>query len=262
MAIARFSAGLKMPEDRAALFVPGARCDLRGDDKADSAITVFAFLAVSHDHLAITRFRAFRHDDDRGFISTIGAQLERGANLVVFERNFGDQNDVRAAGNPPMQRDPPGVASHYFQNHDALMTGRGRVQRIDRIHYGCDRGIKTESHRRRFEVVVDRFGNADAIDAALLQLKGCCHRPVAADDNESVDSEGLQHLARVSDNAGRDVSAIAAPDLDDEMSAISRADDRSATRHDAGGVASPKNLVIARRQQTFEAVEETDYFPA
>src|SRR5882724_3909182 len=168
---------------------------------------------------------------------------------------------MRASCDPAMQCDPAGMASHHFENHDSLVTGCGRMQPIERIHYGRDGRIETERHRRRFQVVVDRFWNADAIDARLLQLKRCGHRPVAAYDYESVDFERPQHFARIRDDVGSNVPEIAGPNLDDEMSAIGCADDRSAARHDAGSIAALEDFVIARRQQTFEAVEETDYFP-
>ena len=62
--------------------------------------------------------------------------------------------------------------------------------------------------------------------------------------------------------SSRDDGAIAGADFRDEMSAICRADDRSAARHDAGGAAAIEDHVISRREETFEAVEKSENFPA
>ena len=50
--------------------------------------------------------------------------------------------------------------------------------------------------------------------------------------------------------------------LGDEMAAISGADDRAAERHDAVGRSSIEHHVIAGRKQSFEAIEESEDFPA
>ena len=70
-----------------------------------------------------------------------------------------------------MERDPAGVPTHHFEHHDAFVTRGRRMQAIERIGHGRDRGIETEGHRRRLKIVVDRFWNADAIDARFLQLQ-------------------------------------------------------------------------------------------
>ena len=85
--------------------------------------------------------------------------------------------------------DPAGVASHHFENHDAFMTGRGGMEPVERVHDRRDGGIETERHCRRLEVVVDCLGNADAIDAGVLELLRCRHRAVAPDDDEPVDAQ-------------------------------------------------------------------------
>ena len=94
-----------------------------------------------------------------------------------------------------MQRDPARVASHHFDHHDALVAGGGRVQPIDRIHHHRHRRIESERHGRRFQIVIDRFRNADAIDAGFLQLQRRGHGAVASDDDERLDAELVQHLS-------------------------------------------------------------------
>ena len=63
------------------------------------------------------------------------------------------------------------------------MTRRGRMQAIKRVHHHRDRRVKTEGHCRCFQIVVDRFRNANAVDPRFLQLQRGCHRAIATDDD-------------------------------------------------------------------------------
>ena len=141
------------------------------------------------------------------------------------------------------------------------MTRRGRVQAIERIHYFRDRGIETERHRRRLDVVVDRFRNADAIDARFLHLHCRRHRTITADDDEGFNIELVQNFFRARDHFACNNCAIARADFGDEMAAIGCADYCSAKRHDSFGAFAIEHDVITGRQQSFEAVAEADYFP-
>ena len=154
------------------------------------------------------------------------------------------------------------MASHDFDNHDALVAGRGRVQSIERVHHHRDRGIETEGHGGGFQIVVDRFGNADAIDPRFLQLQRRRHRAITADDDQRFNSKFIEHFASFGDHVRRNDRPIAAANLGDEMSAIGRADDSAAKRHDTIGPFAIENDVIARRKQAFKAIAKTDDFPA
>ena len=59
---------------------------------------------------------------------------------------------------------------------------------------------------------------------------------------------------------GVDDRAFARADFRHKMSAISRADDRSAARHDAAGAAAIQDDKISRRQETFETIEKAENF--
>ena len=50
-----------------------------------------------------------------------------------------------------------------------------------------DRRIKTEGHRGRFQIVVDRFRHANALDARFLELHRRAHGAIASDDDERLD---------------------------------------------------------------------------
>jgi len=93
-----------------------------------------------------------------------------------------------------MQCDPAGMASHHFHNHDAFVARGTGVQSVERIHYHRYRGIKSESHRRGFKIIVDRFRDADAIDARFLQLLRGDHRTVPSYNDQSFHADLIQNL--------------------------------------------------------------------
>src|SRR5205809_7306205 len=76
------------------------------------------------------------------------------------------------------------MTSHHFDDHDAPVTGRGNVQPVERIDYYINGRIESERCRRGFKIVVDSFGNTDAIDACFLQLLCGDQRAVTADDDQ------------------------------------------------------------------------------
>ncbi len=182
-----------------------------------------------------SRTRSFRDDDERVDASVFFAVLQGGPDLVVIERDLRNQNDMRASRDPAVQRDPARVTAHHLQDHDPLVTRRRGVQAIERIHHGGHGGIKTERHRGRGKIVVDRLRHADAVDAGLLQLQRRRHGAVAADDDERFHPQILQALLRGRDDLGRDLHAIPRAYFRHKMSAIGRAENGSAARHDPAG---------------------------
>src|SRR6185436_15524447 len=113
----------------------------------------------------------------------------------AFQRvfNLGYQNDVGPARNAGCQRDMSGVAAHDLQDHDAVMAGRRGLQAVEGL--GCHRHRRVEADRtfRHADVVVDRFGNADQVDAALTgQLLQDGKAAVAADSDHGVETQRLE----------------------------------------------------------------------
>ena len=72
----------------------------------------------------------------------------------------------------------------------------------------------------------------------------------------------VQDFSRARDHIAGNNGAIARAYFGDEMPAVSRSNNRAAERHDSFGALAIENDVIAWWQQTFEAVTESDYFPA
>ncbi len=88
------------------------------------------------------------------------------------------------------------------------------------------------------------------------------HGAVAADDDERFDVLSSQDFPGILDDFGRHHGPVPRADFGHEMSAIGRADNRAAQRHDAIGAVAIQNRIIARRKESFEAIAESDYFPA
>ena len=101
------------------------------------------------------------------------------------ERNFGQQNPVRAAGNAGMQRDPAGMAAHHLQHDDAAVGASGIAQAIDGLHIDADSGVEAERVVGFGEVVVHRFGHADRRNAVFPQFAGDAQGVLAAERDDA-----------------------------------------------------------------------------
>ena len=122
-----------------------------------------------------------------------------GGNFIDVVRNLGNQDDVGAAGDTAVERDPAGIAPHDFDDHDpAMRFGRG-VKAIDRIGGEVDCRIESETARRPDDVVIDRLRDADQRYAHLVELVRDGKRAVAADADQRVE----RHLAEHVDDALR-----------------------------------------------------------
>ncbi len=146
----------------------------------DPAEAIFACLGLMQHLLTILRSGAFRCHHQRTQAARRVPPFDEFCQFVVVERNLRNQNCIRATSDAAVERDPSGVAPHHFQHHDSFVTRRRRMQAIERIGHGRDRGIETEGHGRRLQIVVDRFWHSDAIDASILELLRGRHRAVAA----------------------------------------------------------------------------------
>ena len=166
------------------------------------------------------RSRAFRSDNHSSEVTGRFARIDHARDLVVIERDFGNQNDIGATGDTALQRDPPRVPSHHFDDNDPPMAGRRSVKSIQRVHYDINGRIETERGRRRFEIVVDRLRYADAVDAGLLQLLRSHQRAVAANNDQRSHAEVLQDLPGVCNDLCRNDCPIARADFCNEMAAI------------------------------------------
>src|SRR5438067_410373 len=251
-----------MPKHAGAGFFSGPLRDLTSNDVANAAQLKFPALDIALDLLTVLRSGTLSDDDERIKTPRSVAFLYRSGNLVVIERDLRNQNNVRAAGDAAVESDPARVPAHYFDDHHAFVTCGGGVQSVEGVHHFRHGGVETECHCRCFDVVVDRFRDADAIDAGLLHLHRGRHRTVPADNDERFDIESVQNRFCTRDDFTGDNRAVAGSDFSDEMAAIRRANNCPTQRHDSFGALAIKHDVIARRQQSFKAIAKSDYFPA
>ena len=131
---------------------------------------------------------ALADDDDRERLPARVPALDLVAALLDRDRLLGDQDHVRAAGDPAHDRDPAGVPAHHLDDHHAVVRLRGRVQPVDRLGRDRDRGVEAERVVRRREVVVDRLRHADDRELVLaVEPRRDAERVLAADRDQRVE---------------------------------------------------------------------------
>src|SRR4029079_4542567 len=183
-----------MPENATARFFSSAFGNLARDDFTDSAKAKFAAFHVAFDLFAMFWSRTFSDHNNTPQISSRLTRFDHARDFVEIEWNFGNQNNIGAACDAAVQRDPAGVATHYFDHHDSPVTRRRGVHPIERVHYDCDSRIESERRRSGFDIVVDCLRNANAINAGFLQLLRGHHRPIATDNDQRLYMKLIQYL--------------------------------------------------------------------
>src|SRR5262249_16512122 len=171
-----------MPENACARFLARALLNFRANyrtNPAKSRLAGFSVYAGSHK-IAVLLSRPLRHDDDCEFFPELLPFLNFTADAFVGERNFRNQNYVRAAGHTRKQSDPAGVTTHDFENHDAIMTFSSGMQPIERIGRARHGGIKSEREQRSLQIVVYGLGHADYWNSVFKKLLRDAQRAVAA----------------------------------------------------------------------------------
>ena len=149
-----------------------------------------------------------------------------------------------------MQRDPAGVAAHHLDHeHAVVRLGRG-VQPVDRLHRDVDRGVEAEGEVGGVEVVVDRLGDADHVDAEVVQLGRHSEGVLASDGHQRVDAEVEQVLLDLLHAA-----------LDLERVGARGAEDGAAAREDAAHLRDAE-LAGHPLQRSLPAVAEPDELEA
>src|SRR6266516_8142974 len=250
-----------MAENAAARFFSSAFCNLARHDFPDSAETKFAAFHVALYLFAVFWSRAFSDHNNCSQIASRLARLDHAGDLVEIEWDFRNQNNIRSSSNAAVQRNPAGMAAHYFDHHDSPVTGRRCMNPIECVHYDSDSRIESECCRSGLEIVVDGLGDADAIDDSFLQLLRRDHRTITADNDQRPYLKLIQYLLRACNDVFRDNRPIASTDFGNEMAAIRRADDRAAQRHDPVNALAIEDNMIAGRKKSFESVTKTNYFP-
>ena len=100
--------------------------------------------------------------------------------------DFGDDNNIAAAGNTRVERKPSRLMSHNFYHHNTVMTRRRRMQPVNSIRCNIKRGVEAEAHIIMHNIVIDGFRNTDDIQSFICEHIGSSLRAIAAEDGETV----------------------------------------------------------------------------
>ena len=140
---------------------------------------------------------ALRHDDDREVAPARVAPPDQAAHLVDVERPLGDQDHVRASGEPRVQRDPARMAAHHLDDHHPVV-GLSAVVWSRSI---ASVAICTAVSKPKVMSVPPRslsivFGTPSTRQAVLVvQARRRAQRVLAADRDQPVEVERVEVLA-------------------------------------------------------------------
>ncbi len=187
---ARAAAALHVARDDGARFdVRHLLLDFLGKTVGDAAEALFGALggALLFLHLGfLNGHRAFGDSDDGEGLAVLGALGERIAHLVQIVRDLRQEDDVCAACNAGIQRQPAGLVAHDLDDHDAAVAGGGGMNAVDDVGGDVNCGMEAEGHVRAPDVVVNRLGQTDDIESLFgEQVRGLV-RAVAAQTDQTV----------------------------------------------------------------------------
>ena len=168
---------------------------------------------------------------------------------------------MSSSGNAGFKCNPAGIASHDLHHHDAVMRFGGGVDLVHRISSGGDCGIEAESDFGCGKIVVDRFGHAHDLHAALEKLQRDGLRALAADADYGIDSQ----LAGVGDDFIGNIASHFFAVLDgavfEWIAAIGGAKNGAAARQNAAYMLQCEFVGFFRPDQSVEAVRDADDLP-
>ena len=195
---------------------------------------------------------ALRHRQDGEAAAAVVALLDLFGQLIHVVGDLGDQDDIRAASNARVQRQPAHLMAHDLHNEDPAMGGGGGVDAVDGLGGHVHRALETEGHIGAPQVVVDGLGEGDDVEPLLAQEVGGLMGAVAAKDDQAVQLElvvGLLH-------GGNLVHAVGAGDLDGLEGGAAGTQEGTALGEDAGKVRVRQQAETAI-DQALVAVQET-----
>src|SRR5512146_2271295 len=155
----RTSAALQMTEHERARLLPRALLDRQSQLLADAPEP--AVLGIEVLLGAASRPRPFGDHHDAEMTPTPFALADLLFHPYQIEGDFRNQDHVRTAGDPGVQRDEPRVAPHYLNHHYTLVAFRRRVHLVDCVGSGGDGGIESERRDGAADVIVDRLRYAN-----------------------------------------------------------------------------------------------------
>ena len=109
------------------------------------------------------------HGQNREVLARLGAVLDSSGDLLDVVGQLRQQDDVRAARNAGVQRQPAGFVAHDLNAHDAAVAARGGVDAVNDLGGDVHSSVEAERHVGAVDVVVDGFGQTDDVQALLAE---------------------------------------------------------------------------------------------
>jgi hypothetical protein len=80
---------------------------------------------------------------------------------------FRNQNHVRPARYPGIERDMTRIATHNLQNHDPVMRRCSGLKTVQSLCSNGNSRVKADRNIGHRKVIIDRFWNADKLELTL-----------------------------------------------------------------------------------------------
>jgi hypothetical protein len=130
-------------------------------------------------------------NDDEGEVPSMPPQLiDMCGDHLDPVGNLWDEDNIRTTGDAGGERDMPGIATHHFKDHHAVMACRGRLQPIERFGGNHNSCVVSDGCFRRANVIVDGFWDAYEAKAPLLgEPSDDFETSITTDTDQPVDSE-------------------------------------------------------------------------
>ena len=160
------------------------------------------------------------------------AMLDGLDDVIHVVGDFGNQDDVRAARDAGVQRDPANLVAHDLDNKHATVTRRGGVDVVDAFGGDVDGARKAKRHLGAPGVVIDGLGQGDNVEALFAQAVGSLGGAVAAQHKQAVE---LQLVIGV-DHRGHLLDAVGLGNVQTLERCAARAQDSAAAGEDAAKI--------------------------
>ncbi len=112
------------------------------------------------------------------------------------------------------------------------------------------------------EVVVDGLGHPDNWHSGSLELQRSGQGAIPADDDQCFHTQLVDRFFRILNELPLDPDGFAGSLFAGEMSSVGGAQNRAAKLEDSLGLGAFEEFIVARRQQSFKSVPESDNLPS
>ena len=138
--------------------------------------------------------RALRHHHNDMRLLADPGLLDRGQDLIKFQRQFGNMDQLGAAGITRHQGEVAAMPTHGLDDENAPVTAGRVTQAVDCLQDGIQRRIHADGGIGAHDVVIDARGNPHHRKAPIVQRRSACQRTVPPDHHQPTDAVAGQHV--------------------------------------------------------------------